>query len=83
MNASQRISHLFLELLERQFLIDEQHKEGNLRYAADFAEQLNVHVNHLSHTVKESTEKTTSQIIADRIVRESKILLKHIACKCF
>ena len=78
-NASQRISNLFLELLERQFPIDENHKELNLRSASDFAQQLNVHVNHLNRAVKESTEKTTSQLIAERIVRESKILLKHSA----
>ena len=76
-NASQRISNLFLELLERQFPIDENHKELNLRSASEFAQQLNVHVNHLNRAVKETTQKTTSQIIAERIVRESKILLKH------
>ena len=44
---------------------------------SDFADQLNMHVNHLNRAVKENTEKTTSQIITERIVRESKILLKH------
>ena len=78
-NASQRISNLFFELLERQFPIDENHKELTLRSASDFEQQLNVHVNHLNRAVKETTEKTTSQIIADRILRESKILLKHSA----
>jgi AraC-like DNA-binding protein len=43
----------------------------------NFAKQLNVHVNHLNRSIKETTEKTTSQIIGERIVRESKILLKH------
>ena len=77
LNASQRISSLFLELLERQFPIDENHKEINLRSASDFAAQLNVHVNHLNRAVKETTDKTTSQIIAERVVQEAKILLKH------
>ena len=76
-NASQRISRLFLELLERQFPIDENHLKVNLRTASDFAEHLNVHVNHLNRAVKETSLKTTSQIIAERIVQESKILLKH------
>lgn len=79
MNASQRISSLFLELLERQFPIDDNHQSINLRSASDFSKQLNVHVNHLNRAVKEITEKTTSQIIAERILRESKILLKHSA----
>lgn len=76
-NASQRISNLFLELLERQFPIDENHKEISLRSASDFATQLNVHVNHLNRAIKETTDKTTSQIIADRVLQEAKILLKH------
>lgn len=76
-NASQRISALFLELLERQFPIDDSHQRINLRSASDYAKQLNIHVNHLNRAVKEITEKTTSQIIAERILQESKILLKH------
>jgi AraC-like DNA-binding protein len=76
-NASQRISTLFLELLERQFPIDENHLSINLRSASDFASQLNVHVNHLNRAIKNTTDKTTSQIIAERILQEAKILLKH------
>ena len=76
-NASQRISSLFLELLERQFPIDDNHQSMHLRSPSDFARHLNLHVNHLNRAVKETTEKTTSQIIAERILRESKILLKH------
>ena len=76
-NASQRISTLFLELLERQFPVDDNHQKITLRSASDFAGQLNVHVNHLNRAVKETTEKTTTNIIAGRIVQESKILLKH------
>ncbi|RYU97531.1 helix-turn-helix domain-containing protein [Emticicia agri] len=76
-NASQRISTLFLELLERQFPIEEAHSKVNFRSASDFASQLNVHVNHLNRSVKEATDKTTSQIIAERVLQEAKILLKH------
>jgi AraC-like DNA-binding protein len=76
-NASQRISMLFIELLERQFPIDETHQRMTLRSASDFAKQLAVHVNHLNRAVKETTKKTTTQIIAERILQESKILLKH------
>lgn len=78
-NASQRISSLFLELLERQFPIDDLHAAVHLRSASDFASQLNVHVNHLNRAVKETTDKTTSQLIAERVLQESKILLKHSA----
>ncbi len=76
-NASKRISVLFLELLERQFPIDETHQKINLRSASEFASQLNIHVNHLNRAIKEKTLKTTSQIIAERILQEAKILLKH------
>jgi AraC family transcriptional activator of pobA len=76
-NASQRISAIFLELLERQFPIDDLHQNVSLRSASDFADQLNVHVNHLNRAVKETTEKTTTQIISERILQESKILLRQ------
>lgn len=79
LNAAQRISALFLELLERQFPIDENHQTVSLRSASDFAKQLNVHVNHLNRAVKEAADKTTSQIIGERILQEAKILLKHSA----
>ncbi len=76
-NASQRIHWLFLELLERQFPIDENHTEIKLRTASDFAAQLNVHVNHLNRAVKETGGKTTSQLIAERLLQEAKIMLKQ------
>jgi AraC family transcriptional regulator, transcriptional activator of pobA len=77
LNASQRISTLFLELLERQFPIDENHQTVSLRSASEYANQLNIHVNHLNRAVKETSQKTTSQLIAERILQESKILLRH------
>jgi len=76
-NASQRITHLFLELLERQFPIEDVRQKINFRSPSEFAGQLSVHVNHLNRAVKEITEKTTSQIIAERLLQEAKILLRH------
>ncbi len=76
-NASRRITTLFLELLERQFPIDENHVKINLRSASDFATQLNIHVNHLNRALKESVQKSTSEIIAERIMKESKNLLSN------
>ncbi|MCP9770486.1 AraC family transcriptional regulator [Lacihabitans sp. LS3-19] len=75
--ASQRISTIFLELVERQYPIDENHPSIKLRSASEFAEQLNVHVNHLNRAVKEITQKTTTQIIAERLLQEAKIMLKQ------
>lgn len=76
-NASQRIATLFLELQERQFPIDDNHKQVTLRSASDYAGQLHVHVNHLNRAVKEITQKTTTQLIAERVLQEARILLKH------
>lgn len=76
-NASQWIATLFTELLERQFPIDEDHRTISLRTPSDFAIQLNVHVDHLNRAVKEVTGRTTTQLITDRLLKESKILLKH------
>lgn len=76
-DASQRISTLFLELLERQFPIDDSHTEIQLRAPSDFADQLNVHVNHLNRTIKKTLGKTTTQLIADRLLQEARILLSH------
>lgn len=76
-NASLRIASLFLELLERQFPIDDTHSTLQLRAPGQFAEQLNIHVNHLNRSLKEMTQKSTSQLIADRILQEAKILLTH------
>ena len=78
-NANKRISALFIDLLERQFPIDENHQKIYLRSASDFATQLNIHVNHLNRAVKDSSRKTTTQIVAERILQEAKILLMHSA----
>jgi AraC-like DNA-binding protein len=75
--ASARVSSLFIELLERQFPIDSPHQKLNLRTAKDYADRLAVHVNHLNKVLKENTGKTTTDIIASRIIQEAKILLKQ------
>lgn len=76
-NASSRIAVLFLELLERQFPIENSRQRLKLRSPSDFADQLSIHVNHLNRAIKQTTEKTTSEIIAERVLQEAKILLKH------
>jgi len=76
-NANKRISMLFLELLERQFPIDESHTKMQMRTASEFADQLAVHVNHLNRAVKTTTGKTTTQLISERVLQEAKILLKQ------
>lgn len=77
LNASQRITVSFLERLEQQFPIDSNEQTVELRSAIDFATLLNVHVNHLNRAVKETTGKTTTQIIAERFIQEAKVLLRN------
>jgi len=76
-NAATRISSLFMELLERQFPIESSMQQIAFRSPAAFAVQLAVHVNHLNRALKETTGKTTSQVIAERVGQEARALLKH------
>lgn len=76
-NASTRISTLFVELLERQFPVESPQQQVRLRKASDFADQLSVHVNHLNRALKEVTGKTTTLLIAERVLQEAKVLLRH------
>jgi AraC-like DNA-binding protein len=76
-NASTRIFSLFIELLERQFPIENTTQVLQLKTAKDFADTLRVHVNHLNKVLKETTGKTTTEIIASRVSQEAKILLKQ------
>lgn len=76
-NASAHIAAAFQELLERQFPIDEPYHAAVLTKPYDFAQHLNVHVNHLNRSIKEQFGKTTSQMIQDRTFLEARELLKH------
>ncbi|MEO6285218.1 MAG: helix-turn-helix transcriptional regulator [Dyadobacter sp.] len=76
-NASSRITSLFMELLERQFPIDAPENGLKLKTANDFAKSLSVHANHLNRSVKEITGKTTTEHISARITQEAQALLNH------
>ena len=73
--ASSRTTSLFIELLERQFPIENISQLLQLKTPADFAGILGVHVNHLNRVLKETTGKTTGEIIGSRIFQEAKLLL--------
>jgi AraC family transcriptional activator of pobA len=74
-NAAGRISALFIELLERQFPIENDAQVIQLKTPLEFATALGVHINHLNKVLKETTGKSTTEIINSRIVEEAKILL--------
>ena len=76
-NASSRITSVFLELLERQFPIEDIEKPLQLKAAQDYAKNLNVHANYLNRAVKEVTGKPTTVHISERIISEAKALLQH------
>ncbi|WP_373553012.1 helix-turn-helix domain-containing protein [Haliscomenobacter sp.] len=76
-NAATRIASMFTELLERQFPIESNGQQITFRSPTDFASQLAIHVNHLNRALKETTGKTTSQVIAERVTQEAKMLLLH------
>lgn len=75
--ATSRIASLFIELLERQFPIESPNQILKLKSAKEYAESLNIHVNHLNKVLKETTGKTTTEIVSGRIAQEAKILLKQ------
>jgi AraC family transcriptional activator of pobA len=76
-DASLRVVSLFIELLERQFPIESPDQRLPLKTAKDYADRLAVHVNYLNKKLKESTGKTTTEIIAERMIQEAKILLRQ------
>lgn len=74
--ADNRITLLFEELLALQFPLHSTSDCVKLRKPKDFAEQLSVSINHLNKSVKHIRNKTTSEIITNRVLQEAKILLK-------
>jgi len=76
-NAAERITSVFLELLERQFPIENPQHPLELKTAQDFAKNLSVHINYLNSSVKEVTGKPTTSHIAERVISEAKALLLH------
>ncbi len=75
--AAARTTSLFIELLERQFPIENTNQILQLKTPKDYAGILGVHVNHLNRVLKETTGKTTGEIIGGRIYQEAKILLNQ------
>ena len=76
-NALQRITEKFFNLLEQQFSINSHTDRVQVRTPREYAEKLCVHVNYLNKNLKETTGKSTSELLGERTAREGKILLKH------
>lgn len=65
----------FFNLLDRQFPVDSPENPLRLTTPADYAQQLNVHVNYLNAMVKKCTDKTTREVIQEKIIAEAQKLL--------
>ena len=76
-SAAARLSSRFVELLERQFPLTTAQQRVPLRTAKDFADHLAVHVNHLNKVLKDSTGRTTTDLIGGRLAQEAKVLLRQ------
>lgn len=76
-NAAARLTRVFLELLERQFPIEEKDHPLSLRTAHDYADNLAVHTNYLNRSVRTVTGRSTTELITDRIIGEAKALLQQ------
>lgn len=76
-NASTRITNVFNELLEIQFPIENTEQTLQLKTPNDFANRMHIHVNSLNRAVKETTGKTTTILIAERVITEARTLLQH------
>ncbi|MDO7886200.1 helix-turn-helix domain-containing protein [Hymenobacter cheonanensis] len=76
-NAAERVTNLFMSLLEIQFPVTRPYHEPLLKNAQDFADRLAIHVNSLNRAVKEVTGRPTTAQIAERLTSEAKLLLHH------
>ncbi|TGE08785.1 helix-turn-helix domain-containing protein [Hymenobacter fodinae] len=76
-SGAARLTSLFIELLERQFPLETPQQRLLLRTAKDYADHLAVHVNHLNKVLKETTGRTTTDLIGSRIAQEAKALLRQ------
>ena len=75
--AFARTTSLFIELLERQFPLENPQHKIALRTAKQYADHLALHVNHLNKVLRETTGLTTTELISGRIVQEARALLRH------
>lgn len=67
----------FTNLLEKQFPIESPDNALILKTPADYAHQLQVHVNHLNYSLRTYYGKTTSDLIQERVLQEALDLLQY------
>lgn len=70
-----RLTRAFERLLEEHFLLLSKGRTGKVFTVNEFAEQLNIHPNHLSTTLRKELGKSAKQLINERLIFEAKSLL--------
>jgi AraC family transcriptional activator of pobA len=75
--GSSRITDAFMRLLSTQFPVDLPLQPIKLKTASDYADVIAVHVNHLNTAIKNSTGKSTSAFINEKILAEAQSLLAY------
>lgn len=75
--SATRVVAAFRGLLARQYPIVTPARQLGLRTPQAFADTLAVHVNYLNRKLKAATGKTTTQLLAERLVQEAHTLLRH------
>lgn len=73
--AENRINKGFFQLLESQFPISDLSESVEIKTPSDFANRLNLHVNHLNRVLKSVHQKSTTKIIQEKLISEAKRLL--------
>ncbi|UTA68436.1 AraC family transcriptional regulator [Emticicia sp. 21SJ11W-3] len=74
-SKNQRLTSAFERLLEEHFLLLSKGRTGKVFSVNEFAEQLNVHPNHLSNMLRRELGKSAKQLINERLAFEAKSLL--------
>ncbi|RFS22450.1 AraC family transcriptional regulator [Chitinophaga silvatica] len=77
LSAGQVLANKFTDKLEKQFPIDSPKRQIKLKTVKEFAAELNTHPNHLNASVKQTTGRTVSEHIRQRILLEARLLLMH------
>ncbi|MGI4867195.1 MAG: helix-turn-helix transcriptional regulator [Janthinobacterium lividum] len=75
--AATRLAAAFGTLLASQYPVITPARQLALRTPQAFADALAVHVNYLNRALKDATGKTTTQLLAERLVQEARTLLLH------
>lgn len=77
LSAAAQLQAKFLDLLARQFPLASPLQPLELKTANEFARQLGVHPNYLNRVLTATTGQSTTAHIAQRLVQEAQVLLRH------